>query len=234
MPRPCCSRPRLRGRSRRGFGILRAAPSCVGLSRLRPEVRATAPLCSSGANRGRSHPAGSEGASDSVRAGAAWVLGLSGRQTGIRSPPGRASQSGPCRARAVAEVASASRGLTCAGRGAPGAEACASPGRLPRRPAGRRRGRSPGLQRLTRPSQSHRSAGPRDSGCCCPLTSRPPRQSRPPGPHFAVYMSVEPGSPEGESSQRTGLIPWTWGSVLRSSPTRSFCRHLDWIRLWCF
>lgn len=154
VPRPCCSRPRLRGRSRRGLGILRAAPSRVGLSRLRPEVRATAPLCSCGANRGRSHPAGSEGASDSARAGAAWVPELSGRQTGTRSPPGRASQSGPCRARAVAEVASASRGLTCAGHGAPGAEACASPGRLPPQPAGRRRGRSPGLQRLVRPSQS--------------------------------------------------------------------------------
>lgn len=137
-----------------GFGDLRAAPSRVGLSRQRPEVRARAPLSYSGANRGRSHPAGSEGASDSVGAGAAWVPELSRRRTGTRSPPGGASQSGPCRARAVAAVASASRGLTCAGRGAPGAEACASPGRLPRQPAGRRRGRSPGLQRLARPSPS--------------------------------------------------------------------------------
>lgn len=152
------------------------------------------------------------------RAGVARVPGLSRRPTGTRSPSGSTSWRGPCGAGAVAEVASASRSLTCAGRGAPGAEACAPPGRLPRPPAGRRRGRSPGLPRLARASQSHRSAGPRGSGCCCLLASRLPRLPPPPGPRLAVYMPVEPGPPEGESSRLTGLIPPIPGSGLRSSP----------------
>lgn len=145
------------------------------------------------------------------------------------SPPGRASRRGPCGARAVAEVASASRGLTCAGRGAPGAEACAPLGASP----GRQRGGGGAAARASRGSPGSLSlTGPpgpavRDAAACSRAARCRGRASLftcrwSPGPPKVKVAGPQDWSPRRRAPDSDLLLP------------RSLRRHLDWIRPWCF